>query len=299
MSQPRSEFLSPEQRSSSPESDTNHLTLNTTSSSRPLVTLEKNSEENKNFGTSSPSSSFGSSSCEDTVSSGSDISSDLTTGESSSSGSNTNVVDDSDHISLDSSTSSLQPSFRDHHPAVNATETLSSTAVVSGNGPLSSSSDVDISQGSSIVSESDPETNNFHQSCDRFIEAVGSEDFETVFSVSEEESDFTGLESLDDSLASNVEFTTRPAEEKSGRSRQTTTYPQSYYPRGPEHRNTSTFGRNPGGIQERIFRNKYLETLRRLDNFLHRMSVRVARYHKELCIVFLVFASGFASLRTS
>lgn len=46
-------------------------------------------------------------------------------------------------------------------------------------------------------------------------------------------------------------------------------------------------------------RNQDIILLRRLDNFLHRMSVRAARYHKELCIVFLVFASGIASLRSA
>lgn len=211
-----------------------------------------------------------------------------------------NHIDDTDDIS-----SSLSSSHSQYNSSVGSNpRNLSWKSVTSGSGELTS--DVSCSNISSS-SGSDDADSNFQQSDNQELlnDNFESEKDNDQFSSDGFETENSEGESSLAAVRTFRKFVSQGSLDNSSSRRTNRLLIQSAsYSRAQQQQQSSINSRNilnidQNQVQGRRLQNNGINILRRFDNFLHRMSVRVSRYHKELCIVFLVFASGIASLRSS
>lgn len=201
------------------------------------------------------------------------------------------VVDDTDDFS--SSFSSSQYNIVNSESSSGSIVRDSSwKSVTTGSEDLIS--DVSCSNLSTSGSETDGNNLPFDNqeeeiSFDKYRDNCSSDGFETENS--EEGSHSTAVRIF-------RKFASQSNSGKASRSRKTkSVLIQSQTQEGTSNNGFSNTSQNQ---ERRRHFNRGIKTIvRRIDSIIYRMTVRAARYHKELCIVFLVLASCFASLRSA
>lgn len=208
-----------------------------------------------------------------------------------------NRIDDTDDIS-----SSLSSTQSQYNSSVGSNPgNLSWKSVTSGSGELTS----DVSCSNISSSSGSDADSNFQQSDNQELlnDNFESEKDNDQFSSDGFETENSEGESSLAAVRTFRKFVSQGSLDNSSSRRnnrlliQSASYTRAQQQPTTNSRNILNIDQNQ--VQGRRVQNNGINILRRLDNFLHRMSVRVSRYHKELCIVFLVFASGIASLRSS
>lgn len=207
-----------------------------------------------------------------------------------------NRIDDTDDISSSLSSTQSQYNSSGSNPG-----NLSWKSVTSGSGELTS----DVSCSNISSSSGSDADSNFQQSDNQELlnDNFESEKDNDQFSSDGFETENSEGESSLAAVRTFRKFVSQGSLDNSSSRRnnrlliQSASYTRAQQQPTTNSRNILNIDLNQ--VQDRRVQNNGINILRRLDNFLHRMSVRVSRYHKELCIVFLVFASGIASLRSS